>query len=328
MSALRRLALAFPTDWSHRRPYSCVGINSAGNAPYYIAWDGGSGTYGEDWTQSPRDNAGILLTYSANVYHPIRIAQYALSQFGSWYAGGDEAARREFEIHASWLRDNQRTEDGIPGLYVFDFPWPKYGAPAGWRSAMAQGEAISVLLRADAIMPGHGYATAAERASIPFRHAIDTGGVVWRERDATFLEEIANVHAPHVLNGCIFALWGIWELYESANETWLSALIEETLQTLRRWLDRFDNGWWSLYSLMRSGNGHDHIATLKYHAFHIAQMHVLSRMFRDDIFAITADRWTEYLSSRRSQVRVLLSNAASVLDRARGFDTVAGGAHT
>lgn len=328
MISLRRLALAFPLDWSHRRQYSVDALEHPGKGPYYIAWDAGTGTYGEDWAVSPRDANGVLLTYRACVYHPIRIAQYALAQYGVWCASGDDRAREEFILHAEWLRNNQRDAGGIPGTYVFDFAWPKYGAAPGWRSAMAQGEALSVLLRAEHMMPGSSYGDAAERAAAPFFHSIQEGGVVWRSESSVFLEEIANEHAPHVLNGCIFALWGAWELQQCTGDARLAPLVEQTVQTLRNWLPRFDSGWWSLYSLMRCANGRAHVATLKYHAFHIAQLRVLARMFGDDVFTETADRWSEYLADRTSRARVLGSNAVSLYDRARRLDTVAGGAHT
>lgn len=328
MTALRRLALAFPLDWSHRRPYRLSGLEEPGHGSYYLSWDGGTGPYGEDFAVAQRDARGVILTFASQVYHPIRIAQYALYRFDAWRESGDERARDEFMIHAQWLRDNQRSDGGIAGTYIFDFAWPKYGAPKGWRSAMAQGEAISVLLRADGLSPGSGFAPAAERAAEPFRREISEGGVVWRERGAAFLEEVANEHAPHVLNGCIFALWGAWELQARTREPWIESLVAQTAHTLRQWLARYDCGWWSLYSLMRSANGHPHIATLKYHAFHIAQLSVLARMFDDEIFAATAERWESYLNDAGSRTRVFAANAVSLYDRARRFDTVAGGAHT
>ena len=328
MTALRRAALAFPLDWSHRRAYSYAGRQRAGEGPYYVRWDGGTGTFGEDWTASPRDERGVLLTYRAKVYHAIRIAQYALQQYGEWHATGQDTARQQFLLHAQWLRDNQQSSHGIEGTYVFDFPWPKYGAMETWRSAMAQGEAVSVLLRAEHLFPGAGFGSAAERAAEPFHATVHNGGVVWRQGRNVFLEEVANEYAPHILNGCIFALWGIWELQERTGNARLAALVEQSVETLARWLPRYDCGWWSLYSLMRSGNGHPHVATLKYHAFHIAQMNVLAEMFSNDAFHKTAQRWADHLADRRCRLRVLTSNAVSLYDRTFKLDTVRGGAHT
>ncbi len=325
MISLRRLALGFPVTWNHARGYAFAGRDAAGTGPYYVNWDAGSGVFGEDWATAPRDAAGVILT--GRHYHPIRIAQFALHRYGQWLATRDDAARADFLAHASWLRDNQQVR-GVPGLYRFSFPWDKYGAPAGWWSAMAQGEAISVLLRAEHIAPRHQFGDAAVRASLPFGYEIAHGGVVWRAGADVFFEEIANEHAPHVLNGCIFALWGIWELREQTGDPWLDPLIHGCAATLLRWLPRFDTGWWTLYSLLQSANGRPHLATLKYHQFHIAQMYVLAQMFPEHAFADAAARWAAYVENRRCRARLLRETLLGIPDRAFKRDTVARGART
>src|SRR5579862_5885431 len=121
MTALRRLAIGFSTDWSHTRAYSFAGRESAGSGPYYVHWDGGNGPYGEEWSDAPRDAQGVLLTKPHRTYHAVRIAQYALQKHSVWYATGNESAKEEFLSQARWLRDSQREREGVAGLYVFDF---------------------------------------------------------------------------------------------------------------------------------------------------------------------------------------------------------------
>lgn len=327
MSVLRRMALGFPLVWSHRRGYDFESISDPGASPYFIEWDPGNGVYGEDWTNAPFDSGGVLLSGPARYYHAIRIAQFALHRFGAWRRFGDLDARREFLAQAVWLRDCQQ-HDGVPGAYRFSFPWRKYGAGAGWISAMAQGEAISVLLRAHSVEGSAGFGDAALRAAEPFRAGVDRGGVVWKSGEDVFFEEIANRHAPHVLNGCIYALWGIWELWKLTGEPWLAELSEQCAETLRRWLPRFDTGWWTLYSLMRSSTLRPHVATFKYHEFHIAQMHVLFRMFDQRAFGDAALRWTAYTEARANRRRLLGETLSSLPERLFKLDTVRGGAAT
>ncbi|HTU83312.1 MAG TPA: D-glucuronyl C5-epimerase family protein [Candidatus Acidoferrales bacterium] len=323
MSALRRLALGFPVAWSHRRAFHFDEREAPATGRYFVEWDPGHGVYGEDWDGGPFDGEGVLLSGSARRYHPIRIAQFALHRFGVWLDSGDPAARRDFLAQARWLRDAQRPDTG---LYHFEFPWSKYGAGAGWTSAMAQGEAISVLLRADTLEPSNGWSAAAIGAARPFAREIGHGGVVWRGGDDVFLEEIANQHAPHVLNGCIFALWGIWELQARTGDAGLAGVVASTVATLLRWLPRFDTGWWSLYSLMADAGGQPHVATLKYHEFHIAQLSVLAKMFGERAFEDVAQRWRSYEERHECRRRVIGSSLRSLPGRFFGRDTVAGGA--
>ena len=204
----------------------------------------------------------------------------------------------------------------------------KYGASAGWTSAMGQGEAISVLLRAETLEPSKGYGPAAERAGLPFLKDIADGGVVWRSGKDVFFEEIANEHASHVLNGCIFALWGLWELWKRTGDPKLEPIVSAGVDTLRRWLPQYDTGWWTRYSLLVSADGQPHIATLKYHQFHIAQMLVLARMFDESSFEEAAHRWTSYIDKAGSRARVIGAALRSVPERFLRRDTIAGGAHT
>ena len=327
MIAFRRLALGFPLTWSHRRGYSIDGLARAGEGPYFIEWDPGNGVYGEDWVDAPFDENGVLLSGASRFYHPIRIAQFALHRFSVWHSTGDASARRDFLSQADWLRDHQGDGDDA-GLYRFEFPWLKYGAVAGWTSAMGQGEAISVLLRADTLEPSKGYGRAAERAGLPFLKDIADGGVVWRSGKDVFFEEIANEHASHVLNGCIFALWGLWELWKRTGDPQLEPIVAAGADTLRRWLPQYDTGWWTRYSLLLSADGQPHIATLKYHQFHIAQMLVLARMFDEPSFEEAAHRWASYIEKPGSRARVIGAALRSVPERFLRRDTIAGGAHT
>jgi hypothetical protein len=160
-------------------------------------------------------------------------------------------------------------------------------------------------LRAEDLDPRRGFADAAWRAAQPFRFDIPAGGVVWRNGPNVFFEEVANANAAHVLNGCIFALWGLWELWVASPQAWQGEILERCIETIRRWLPLFDTGWWTLHSLMRTMTGRTQLATLKYHALHIAQMNILGSMFDEAEFTKTAERWTSYIDERSSRGRLL-----------------------
>jgi heparosan-N-sulfate-glucuronate 5-epimerase len=325
-AVLRRLSIGFSSDWSHRRRYDVPVFASSELPAYYICWDPGSGTYGESWIGAHHDGDGVLCDSPGSGYFPIRIAQYALSLHRSWCVDRDLDARSRFLLQARWLRDSQQQQGEVAGLYRCGFAWKKYDAGAGWCSAMAQGEAISVLLRAARMEPDSGFEDAAERAAEPFKYPIEKGGVTWSDGTETFFEEVANEHAAHILNGCIYAFWGLWEYEKSSGAPWAAALLERAAQTLLRWLPRYDTGWWSRYSLMLSAGGHPHVATLKYHAFHIAQLRVLSEMLKERQFGTVADRWESYIDDPASRRKLLFHNAVSIWDRALRRDTVGGGA--
>jgi hypothetical protein len=293
-----------------RRTFSLSATASAGRIPYFIRSDPGRGVYGEGWDENPCDENGLILSGDEQTYDAIRIAQFALHLHERWYIEHNDAARERFLQHAVWLRDHQESQP-IPGIYRFGVPWPKYAARAGWVSAVGQGQAISALLRADHIAPARGFVEAARRAAQPFRYDIPAGGVVWRNGTNVFFEEVANATAAHVLNGCVFALWGLWELWVTSPEAWQGEIIERCVETIRRWLPLFDTGWWTLHSLMRTLTGRTQLAMLKHHALHTAQMRILGAMFDEAEFTKAAERWTSYIDERSSRGRLLVETLIS-----------------
>jgi hypothetical protein len=270
-----------------------------------------------------------LLSRPQRVYHATRIAQYALEQHARFCETSDPEAARAFVAQARWLRDNQVSRNGIPGCYPFAFGWPAYGAKPGFLSAMTQGEAISVLLRAYQLFDDSRYLQAAKLAATPFRRDVVDGGVAWRAREDVFLEEAACAPPSHILNGWIYALWGLSDLARCWDGAWVADVYGRSLQTLGRRLPLYDCGHWSYYNLLASRTGFRKFATLKYHAFHVAQLRVLASMSGEPAYEATAARWESYANSFANRARVWGNAAASLpaylLTHA---DTVPGGARS
>jgi heparosan-N-sulfate-glucuronate 5-epimerase len=321
---LESLLRAFPVDWNVKRPYR---LPSGSLGPYYIEWQSGSGPYGENWDNAPLDAEGTLLSGSARSYHPIRIAQFGLHSHARWCVTRASADHAAFLAQARWLAANARDRAGVPGCLIYEFPWPKYGASIGWISAMAQGEAISLLLRAADAQGDATFREAAVRLAQPFRFDVSKGGVVYRTPygDA-FLEEAAVLPASHILNGHIFALWGLLELRSALTEPWLAELADAALGTLRRRLPLYDAGYWSYYNLLATGSGFRSVALLKYHAFHIAQLRVTAALTGDAYFSVIADRWQGYADSTWCRLRVLANTAAGLVPSLLKSDRVGRGA--
>jgi hypothetical protein len=309
----RSIALALPFDWKARRRHRSPGEPLG---PYYIEWSPDSSTFGEDWDWAPRDADGVILLPDKRTYHPVRIAQYGLHRHARWRDSRSAADRQAFVAQADWLAQNQRVHQGVAGCYPYDFPNPRFNAAAGWISAMAQGEAISLLLRAFASERDQTYFTAALRAAEPFRFDLANGGVVFRTAlGDTFLEEVAALPAAHILNGHIYSLWGLLELRGVYHEPWLDELARAALRTLRCRLKLYDSGFWSYYSLAGTPHGFRNVALLKYHLFHIAQLRVTAVLAHDQYFADVAERWERYARSPACRLRVLANTFVGLLPR-------------
>jgi hypothetical protein len=180
----------------------------------------------------------------------IPIAQAALGYWELLLDGHD--TRKPFLGLAEWL-----VREGVSGraglAWYASFPMPKYGLPPGWPSAMGQGEAISVLLRAYALTDDERYLATARGAFQPLVTDVADGGVMRDLNGNTVLEEYPAERPAAILNGWIFALLGVHELANVTGDAAAKDLFDQSFTGLLSLLPYYDVGWWSLYSLYDHG---------------------------------------------------------------------------
>src|SRR6185295_2355241 len=128
------------------------------------------------------DDAGIpMLDYRGKVgpqYNPIAIAQWGLANFNRYVSARDATAEKKFLSASDWLRDNlERNSANIP-VWQHHFDWDyRDTLKAPWYSGLAQGQAISVLVRAHSQTKKPEYLEAAQRAFASFLAPVAEGGV-------------------------------------------------------------------------------------------------------------------------------------------------------
>jgi heparosan-N-sulfate-glucuronate 5-epimerase len=165
-------------------------------------------------------------------------------------------------------------------------------------SAMSQGEAISVLVRAWVLTGETRYLRGAECASMPFSRSIDERGVAehWKEAGGIWYEEIAIRPLRHILNGMIYALWGLRDLHKAAEHEGARRLFEDGVGSVVNAIMRFDTGWWSLYHAQED-NPSQRIASIMYHNLHVAQLRILYQQTGRSELLSVAKRWEQYAVS-------------------------------
>jgi hypothetical protein len=122
-----------------------------------------------------------------------------------------------------------------------------------------------------------------------------------------FFEEFPSPTAHHVLNGFIYAMWGLHDLVRLDNNGEAGDLWADGLATLVDWLPRFDMGHWSLYHI---GDGMTNPATIPYHKLHIEQLKAMHAITSLAIFDDYATRWQQHLDSRWNALRTLPQKVA------------------
>lgn len=251
------------------------------------------------------------LTNGKPVYFPVVLCQKALGHWDLWLLNQREEDRQQFLKIATWL---QQTQDTMGGWDT----WGPLGQPEQYRySAMTQGEAVSTMVRAYVLTNDNIYAAACKRGIDLMRRPVLDGGVSCLEAEDVFLEEFPGATRDTVLNGWIFALFGIHDYLLRIKDDEAKAFYERTRASLVRCLRQFDSGFWSYYS-----SGTKRMASPFYHDLHLSQLQALRQVTTDPSVRSTLDAWTSYRNNKYNQFRALLVKGVQKLKEPAEFTIV------
>jgi len=175
---------------------------------------------------------------------------------------------------------------------------------------MAQGQGVSVLARAYLATGDRFYAEAASRALAPMRLTVAEGGVLLRSDGEVWIEEYPGSPAwTGVLNGHVYAMWGLWDAARVFGDKPAAQLFDETEATLRRRLPRYDfYGIWTRYCLPERGPLV--LANAHYQVEHVQQMRAMGLLTGNDEYDRWADRWERQLYRRATATMTVFVRAA------------------
>jgi len=260
------------------------------------------------------DSVGIpMLDYHGAIglqYNPIAIAQWGLGNYNLFCQTRDELRKNKFLAASDWLCAH--LEPNALGSWVWNhhFDW-EYRSPlrAPWYSALAQGQGISLLLRAHRETGDAAYLDAAALAFTSFQKSTHEGGVTFTdERGNLWFEEYVVSPPTHILNGFIWAAWGVYDYFLATGSSAARELFEQAASTIRANLDRYDLGFWSLYEQSRTVL--PMVASPFYHRLHVVQLRVMYRLTGDEMFVRFADKWEAYARSCAKRTRALCYKSA------------------
>ena len=203
------------------------------------------------------------------IHFPTTLFQKALGHWDLWLASSqkDEGHKGAFLQIARWAVGAQDAQGGWA-------LWPLLGSSyASPYSAMTQGEGISVLVRAYMLTQDPVYLEAARRALGPMQKPLKDGGTCRVVPEGFLLEEVPADDYKAILNGWVFALFGLYDYLLVEDSSEVRQMLKKSLGALVAYLPSYSAGYWSYYDL--SG----HLASPFYHRLHIAQLEALSLAF-------------------------------------------------
>jgi len=262
----------------------------------------------------PHDANGIpLLDYHGRIglqHNPIAIAQWGLGNHSLYCRSGDPRRKEKFLAASDWLCQHlQPNRFGIP-VWNHNFDW-EYRTPlrAPWYSGLAQGQGISLLVRAHAATQDPKYLHTSARAFESFLHPVEAGGVAFTDvQGDVWFEEYIVLPPTHILNGFLWACWGVYDYFLATANAEARDLFARAVATLKNNLPRYDLGFWSLYE--QSGTRLPMVASPFYHRLHVTQLRVMYELTGERIFSTFANRWEGYARDRGKRARALCYKGA------------------
>jgi len=199
----------------------------------------------------------------------------------------------------------------------------------GWISAMGQGQAMSLVVRAYFLFGGSSYIKVLSQALKPYTVPSEKGGVraVFMNKYVWY-EEYPTTPSSFVLNGFIFSLIGLYDykalledkfklnstepLPESIKQEFLSLhvdldkdyklvsqLFEDGMTSLKAMLPLYDGGSRTFYDLRHFMlKTSPNVARWDYHLVHVNQLSLLKSMSNEPIFERYLKYWLGYMKGK------------------------------
>jgi hypothetical protein len=220
---------------------------------------------------------------------PADLAQLALGWGERLLAGDPGAGERLTELAELLAAAAVEAPDGL--RWPYGLAVPKYGLAPPWYSAMAQGQAASVFVRALRHTGDDRYRHLASAAIGPLLVEGESD-LVTQTPGGPILEEAPSEPRSHILNGWIYALWGVFDVAVGLGDARARRRFDDSAGCLAELLPRYDVGWWTRYSLFP--HRLSDLAKPFYHRLHCTQVEVLWRLTSLEPFARAAERWQRY----------------------------------
>ncbi|RKN45476.1 D-glucuronyl C5-epimerase family protein [Micromonospora endolithica] len=298
MSGLRTLVASGLRDLQVREYPIAPEARPDGRGPYPLFWD-----------QLPHgtrlDGTGVVMAARPGggwYPNPVSMCLYALGRHNRVIPARNvgQQANGPLLTQAVWLRAHQDAEGG----WRYPVRASRYGVEPGWYSGMAQGMAASVLLRAYDLTGEQSYLDAADGAVDLLLRPVREGGCSHYDASGRpFLEECPTEAGNHILNGAVFALFGLIEHQHRRGGDAHAAAQERLADEL----DRFDLGYWSRYDLLWPWP-----ASVNYHALHVSLLAAAGQLTGLSAFTRMSLRWQRQLRDPRHRLRARLVKATGI----------------
>lgn len=278
--ALRKEVLGFRFDY----PIETVAAAGPKESLHYYV-------YNEDlfFDAMELDAEGIPVhrarTFGAT-YNPAYVSWYGLVNVERYARGLDRS--RMFLPQVDWLVSHAvRRDDGaVVWPYTAVFEEGRASLKPPWICAMAQGLAISLLVRGHRVIGRPELVDLCHAATRVFEKSLEDGGVRTLEDGYTLYEEYPVYPLPRVLDGFLFSLLGLYDLAAQTGDQPALQLFNEGVAGLRHTLKFWNyRDKWSWYG------SHGYLCPPHYNKLNAALLASVARVAGDATLRRYAEAW-------------------------------------
>lgn len=231
------------------------------------------------------------------------VAQWGLGCYERFLDGDGEAWLAAALKAGDFLVETQEREGPVRGGWYEPNDYPHtFDIRGPWLSAMAQGQCASLLARLYRESGRAGFAEAARAGLRP--GAVPTAELAGQP----FPEEYPTEPPSFVLNGAVFALWGLHDASRMLGDDAAGTAFGVGVDTLARNIHRWDTGYWSRYDLYP--HPVKNVASPWYHTLHVNQLRALNALAPRPELDHARIRFEEYARSPVKRSRALVRKVA------------------
>ena len=158
---------------------------------------------------------------------------------------------------------------------------------------MTQGEVISFYLRMYQITNNQALLDTALSAYDFLKIEYKDGGTRrYDENGYLGLEEYPSVSPSYVLNGFIYALFGLYDLARVSKNEEVKSDVENSIESLKNNISKYDVGYWSVYDRQKQ----ELVKVYYQKNVHIPQMEALYQLTNLDVFKHYKNKWEKNLN--------------------------------
>ncbi len=279
------------------------------NPPTFIEYDvyNHSGPYmnhanwrGGLWDRVTLDEDGIpkVQYYFGLEYVPTTAFHWGLVSISKYLTTGEQDFLNNSLNVSRWAVANQSENGGWLWPFSYGFSGGVLGVmEENWYGAMTQGLGMSFLTRMYDITGNQTYLEVAENATKLFNVSVENGGFLRYYGENPWYEEYPTPEGgSFVLNGYIYSLIGLYDLYATTGLNVSKKLYDDGVNSLINMISIFDLGCSTAYDLVHHSiiSSAPNIANYMYHGLHISLLSIINSIEPGDPFKSIQERWSGY----------------------------------